>query len=114
MMLRLETQPEAYDADKAAILIDTDADDKMILIGCEGAMAVAKEIATRVNMFPAMVTVLTVFSSKEMGDKLIDAMFYDDGLNSENPQKQEAQRRMRKLINAVDVILKGIEIRHGT
>ena len=110
MKLRVEPQPDGYSADKASIMIDEDQNQETVLIGCPGAHRVATEIAHRVNLYEPLLAVLTPFRSSEMGAALIDAMFYTDGLSDGDPVKQEAQKRMRRLVNAVDVVLKGAEL----
>jgi hypothetical protein len=69
--------------------------------------ATARSIAFRVNTHDAMVQVLRMFSSKEMGSKLVDVVvdsYEDEG------KAAVVEQRLRALVNAVDVILKGIEL----
>jgi len=48
MKLRIEPHPEEYTEDKAAMLMDEETD-KLILIGCEGALATATNIMNAIN-----------------------------------------------------------------
>jgi hypothetical protein len=57
-------------------------------------------------LFEAMVAALTPFKSTEMGQLLIDALF----VRGEPEVAAKAKERFVKLINAVDVVLKGVEL----
>lgn len=108
MKLTVEPQPEAYTADKAVTL--TDETGEIILISCPNASLMAAKIAARVNRFDAMVAVLTPFRSTEMGQLLLDHLLNDAPSGVTEEAMNVAHARMKKLINAVDVILKSVEL----
>lgn len=104
-------------ADRRAVFsIDGDPDQTVTVRAAE-AVAIARKIARAVDrdpLFDALVAALTPFHSGEMGNLLLDAMFFVDGLDPEadtDPVKREAEKRMRKLIGAVDLILKAVAIK---
>ena len=108
MKLRIEPIPDGYREDKAAILTDHETGEP-IMIGCTNAAAVAKQIRRAVNFHEPMVAVLTPFSSKHMGQLLIDAL--EASMAEIDKAKGDVVRtKLSRLINAVDVILKGIEL----
>jgi len=111
MKLTIEPQPKEYTDDKAAMLQIVETGE-FIVIGTPGAQRCAREIRRAVNFHEPLVAVLTLFRSSEMGKLLIDAMFYKTAVADVAPIDDiiEAQSRMTKLINSVDVILKGLEL----
>lgn len=69
--------------------------------------ATARKLALYVNMHDGMTQALRMFSSKEMGTMLVDVVV----ASFEDEDKAAAvEERLRAMVNAVDVILKGIEI----
>lgn len=106
MKLRLTAGDEL----RAVLAIDADPD-KLVIVRCPDAVPIAREIARAVNrdyLFTALVTALTPFKSDEMGDLLISAMFTIEGGGDAN--SVEAEKRLRQLISAVDVILNGVAL----
>ena len=87
---------------RRAILAIDDSESQMVVVRCPDAVLVAKEIRDAVNrayLFDGMVAVLRNFHSTEMGNSLIDSA-HDSTTKTE----------MTKLIKAVDIVLKGVEI----
>lgn len=80
---------------------------RLVTVRCHDATATARRIAQCVNLFDSMRLVLEMFSSQQMGRMLVDAVL---SMNPDDPRHAEVERRMRSLINAVDVTLKGIEL----
>lgn len=100
--LRLMTSDDV----RATLYIDSDPA-RLVTVHCNEAPRVARQIARCVNMHDGMVQALQMFSSKEMGSLLVDVVV----ASFEDEEKGEAVgRRLRALINAVDVILKGMEL----
>jgi hypothetical protein len=88
--------------------IDGDPSSYVVLLSPDEASKVARQIQQCVNMHDPMVAVLETFSSKGMGQMLIELLIAMD--TTGHPSAAEAIERMRKLINAIDVILKGLEL----
>jgi len=87
---------------RRAILAINDNESQMVVVRCPDAVLAAKEIRDVVNrayLFDGMVAVLRHFHSTKMGNSLIDSA-----------NNSTAKNEMTKLIKAVDVVLKGIEI----
>jgi|SRR5215467_940152 len=97
----------AGDDVRAKLYIDGDAARQVTVRGPD-ATKIAKTIARRINMHDSMIAVLRVFATDGgMGAYLIDAMVsFGEG----DPRQGEVERRIRAVINAVDVILKGAEV----
>jgi hypothetical protein len=77
--------------------------DQLISISCEDAMEDAPRIVRAVNTFDALVGVLTLFRSSEMGNLLI-------GLVDMREENGEAiQKRLTHLISMVDFVLDAAE-----
>lgn len=80
---------------------------RLVTVRCKDAVAVGRQLAMCVNFHDPMVAALRMFSSKEMGSLLTDVV-----VNSFEDEEQgaEVEERLRALVNAVDVIIKGVEL----
>lgn len=91
---------------RATLCIDGDPA-RLVTVRCQDATTVARNLSLCVNMHEPMVRVLRVFSSQQMGSLLVDVVvtsFEDEA------RAAEVERRLRALVNAVDVLMKGLEL----
>ncbi len=93
-------------ADTSATLYVDNPADQVVTVRCENAPAVALQIARAVNrdeIFEALVAALSPFRSDEMGGLLVDM------IDIREPNAEEAEKRLRRLIRMIDVILYTVE-----
>lgn len=91
------------------IRIEGDEDTGICVMGEEDVSGIARKIAFSVNMFEPMAAALTPFGSAGMGELLADIV--ETLPSTVDEEKSDlAREQFRKLINAVDVILKVIEV----
>ncbi len=106
MKLRVEQQPDGYTTDRIVMLADKDSGE-FILISCPNAAATGRQIAHRVNMHEPLIAGLEPFRSTEMGNLLVDALV---AACPKDKNPSEVERRLRMLVNAIDMVLKGEEL----
>ena len=92
------------DETRATLAIDGD---RQVVVRCKDVRAM-REIVRRVKLHDRLIQVLQVFSSTQgMGNGIVDAMVaFGEG----DPRQELVEERARKLINVVDVIVKGEEL----
>jgi hypothetical protein len=78
----------------------------VVTVNCADAGAVALQIARAANrdhIFDALVAALSPFRSDEMGGLLVSM------IDIREPKAEEAERRLRRLVSMIDVILNSVE-----
>ncbi len=93
-----------FDDDRGEVLVRRIGDD---------AAALGRQIARAVNrdrQFEALVAALTPFKSTEMGNLVIDVVTSDMAATKTAKEVAVAAGRLRQLIDAVDLILRAVEI----
>ena len=117
--MKLKLRPMQYPEgalpprDDIAMLVfaDSDIGEHRVSVRCPEADKAAAYIARAVNFYPTLVAALTPFSSEHMGKLLIDVVLNDAPAGVTDKTMNMVHDRLSKLVNAIDVIMKGIEIK---
>ena len=96
------------------VFADSVIGEHRISVRCPDAEKTAKYIMHAVNYYPSLVAALTPFSSDHMGRLLIDVVLNDAPAGVSDETMNLVHGRLSKLVNAIDLILKGVELNTET